>query len=396
MMQTIRGSNPSSIKDANRRAVLKLIREGNATRTSLAEATGLTRGGLSPIIAELLDEELIIEKEPVAIAHGRPQVKLKLNGQYVKLISIQWVRDMLSVALMGIDGSLQSSWHYAIRGDESSEEMMEMMIAQIKALIKQAADNLLIGIIAQVPGPLDTRGGVILKPSYFNGWHDIPLGERLRTHFDLPVIVENNLVGYTLAERHLGHGREHDCFISLLVDEGIGAGLIVDGHLYQGQSGQIAEIGHITLNVNGPQCSCGNYGCAELYCNVPSMCRIAFGDDCNQKGRSWVKPMKALAEGCKRSDVNCLRAIEHESKYLGSLIINLINVFDVSTVVIGGALTYAGEYLKDPLLQYITPRIAAKGLLDPVIHFSQVDNASLVGGAYRLFDCYLKGELDSI
>lgn len=392
-MRAIQGNNPTSIKNANRRIVLELIRAGRATRTSIAQTTGLTRGGLSPIIAELLNEGLIIEKEPVALAHGRPQVRLELNGQYVKLISIQWVRDMLSVALMGIDGSLQSSWHYAIRGDESSEEMVEMMIAQVEALIKRTSDSLFIGIIAQVPGPLDTQKGAILTPSYFNGWHDVPLGERLRAHFDLPVIVENNLVGYTLAERHLGHGRECDCFISLLVDEGIGAGLIVGGHLYQGQSGQIAEIGHMTLDVNGPQCSCGNYGCAEIYCNVPAMCRVAFGKACNQGGRSWVKPMKALAEGCAASDVDCLKAIDHEARYLGSVIIALVNAFDVANVVIGGTIAIAGQYLLEPLCQYIAPKIAAKGLLNLNIHFSEIENAALIGGAYRLFDRYLEGQL---
>lgn len=391
----VRGSNPSSMKNANRKIALDLILKGNASRASIADQANLTRGGVTPIINELLKQRLIVECESVETYCGRPPILLRLNAQYVKVISVQWIRDQLNIALVGIDGIIQTFWRYGFSGNETVDSILQMIIQQVTCLVEREAGNLIIGMIVQAPGPLDAANGVVLKPSNFNGWQDIAIVDILSEHFDLPIVLENNLVGYTVAEQHFGYGRDLDHFIFLLVDDGIGAGFILNGQLYQGKSQQISEVGHISLDINGPQCSCGNCGCAEMYANVPAMCQIGLGLESRQTNVDWRQHMHELVQRYIMGDPACIRAIEHEVKYLGSLIVTLINTFDIDTVVIGSMLAIAQMQLQKPLYDYVSSRIASKSLLNLQLYFSQIEQPSIVGGALHMFDLFISNQLGS-
>lgn len=390
----IQGSNPATIKQTNLATALRIIRRGGASRADIARRSHLSRGGLTPIINELLAQRLIVECESVETDSGRPPVVLRLNGRYAKVISVVWIRDQVAVALVGIDGSVQSLWQHPFQGGESAQDVLFMIEAEIGRLLFQERDCLLLGIMAQAPGPLDAMGGVILNPSNFNGWQNIPLVNILAERFDLPVFLENNLVGATVAEQHFGYGRDLPDFIYIVVDEGIGAGFVLGGQLYQGKSRQISEVGHISLDIHGEKCSCGNTGCAEMYVTVPALCRLGLGLS-GDAARDWDACLAELLERLERGDAACQRAMEREVRCLGSLIVTLINIFDIDTVILGSSITAAREVLQEPLTRYVSERISARPMLEPRICFSRLKRSTIIGGALRMFDFYIDGRLGS-
>ncbi|HIS03152.1 MAG TPA: ROK family protein [Candidatus Pullichristensenella avicola] len=388
----IQGSNPASIKQTNLATALRIIRRGGASRAEISRQSHLSRGGLTPIVNELLAQRLIVECESVETDSGRPPVLLRLNGRYAKVICVVWIRDQAAVALVGIDGSVQSLYQYPFQGGERAQDVIDMIVAEIARILARERDSLLLGIMAQAPGPLDAMSGVILNPSNFNGWQNIPLVEILSERFPLPVFLENNLVGAAVAEQHFGYGRDIADFIYIVVDEGIGAGFVLNGQLYQGKSRQISEVGHISLDIHGEKCSCGNTGCAEMYVTVPALCRRALqigpAQSCD-----WAATLREVLRRAEQGDAACRRALEREAEYLGSLIVTLINIFDIDTVVLGSSITAAREALQAPLTRYVAERISARPMLEPHIYFSRLQRSSIVGGALRMFDFYIDGRL---
>lgn len=388
----IQGSNPASIKQTNLATALRIIRRGGASRADISRQSHLSRGGLTPIINELLSQRLIVECESVETDSGRPPVLLRLNGRYAKVISVLWIRDQVAVALVGIDGGVQYHWQHAFQGGERAQDVIDMIVAEIGRILARERDCLLLGIMAQAPGPLDARGGVILNPSNFNGWQNIPLADILTERFGLNVFLENNLVGCTVAEQHFGYGRDIPDFIYIVVDEGIGAGFVLGGQLYQGKSRQISEVGHISLDIHGEKCSCGNTGCAEMYVTVPAMCRLGLCLPATET-RDWDASLLEVLRRLEHGDAACRRALEREVEYLGSLIVTLINIFDIDTVILGSSITAAREQLQAPLTRYVSERISARPMLEPHIYFSRVQRSSIIGGALRMFDLYIDGHL---
>jgi glucokinase len=187
------------------------------------------------------------------------------------------------------------------------------------------------------PGLVDLDRKVIRVAPNFPAWKDVPLSELVSAKIQRPVLLENDVNCFGLAEHRWGAGRGFKNLIALAVGTGIGGAIILDGQLYRGSSGAAGELGHISVDLWGPKCGCGNLGCVERYLGEQWFTREA---------QTVLGPVKSPAEISARAqagDVAALQYLEGRGEILGVACTTLIHIFDPEAIVIGGGIAQAGE-----------------------------------------------------
>jgi len=225
------------------------------------------------------------------------------------------------------------------------------VLPQIKDSMRQAIGTLncpekLMGIGVSVPGPVDTAAGVTLNPPNFRMLQGQPVLDQLREVWNGAIWIENNAVARTLYEKNLGVARRFANFMVMIVDTGIGSGLVLDGKLYRG-TGFAGEAGHTSIDIHGEVCVCGNRGCLELYAAIPALLRRHCAD--RPDIRSWADLAGLAAAG----DEKCLAVIHQEAAYLAHSLVNTANLLDLEAVILTGSITCHPELLLDSLRRQV-------------------------------------------
>jgi glucokinase len=208
-----------------------------------------------------------------------------------------------------------------------------------------------------VPGRVDTRTGLVQQAVNL-GWQEMPAGARLFTLLGVPCLLENDVrlaaVGLTRAARADGSQPGHATSMAYLsVGTGIAAGLIINGALYRGAHGMAGEIGHAILDPNGPRCVCGARGCLEAVAAGPAVARLAqeaieAGAHTSLQGAITAEDVYGAAA---RSDPVALSITNRVALYLAQAIQQLIMLYDVERVVLGGGVSRAGAAFLNPILE---------------------------------------------
>ena len=149
--------------------------------------------------------------------------------------------------------------------DPTPERIIPRIFTSIHQALNEAgvAIEQIAGIGMGAPGPLDSHTGVVFSPPNLPGWHNTPLGDIFRTEFHLPIYVENDANAAALGEYLFGAGQGACNMVYLTISTGIGAGIITEGQILDGVRGTAGELGHMTVDMRGPRCNCGNIGCLE-------------------------------------------------------------------------------------------------------------------------------------
>lgn len=307
---TLRVSAKASRQDSrttNRRLVLQsLFRSEGLSRANLAAATKLTPATVSYIVGELLEDGLVEEigRGPVKIGRPSTLVGVKADARFTVCADLSdstvfraSVFDLRGGVVRRSETPISSSTGaYAVR-------RVEEVIAESVA----AAPGPLLGIGIGTPGVV-TVGGVVVEADNL-GWFNVDLAERLSRRFALPVSVANDANAAALAEYSYAGTTQN--LMAIMVGRGLGAGLIINGQQHYGESETAGEIGHVVVDVEGPQCRCGNRGCLETFVS-PS--RIE----------------EALADGDAA-------ALEAAGRHLGTVLATAVSMLDVHDVVVAGA-----------------------------------------------------------
>ena len=394
------GKNTACLRQDNRILVMKTVRKKpDISRGELAQVTGLSKGGLTPIVQQLLDWGLIQEQALSSPKTGRKPLGLSICPPCCFCVSIDWSRRGVTAAAVDFSGKILRACRTDFQAGESLEQALEKIRRQTEKMLCQPGAGPVVGIGLVAPGPIDRITGTILSPPSFHGWRDIPIQALLGEWFSLPVWVENNARAHALAERDYGYGKSYPTFFHMVVDEGIGGAFVLNGELYTGARGFGGEIGHMSLEMSGPQCGCGNTGCAEQYATVPRLIQWING-----KKREWL--MEGKASGpleiqweqtlslLEESDPCCLLGLEREACILGRLLVNLWNLLDPEVIVIGSQLAQAGNFLSEPLQKWMEHKVI--GPVSPKVLLSQLQYPSLLGGAAMVWERFLLMEPERI
>lgn len=220
------------------------------------------------------------------------------------------------------------------------------------------------------------------------GWRDVPLGEMLAQHVSFPVFLDNDANAAALAERYYGVARDVDNFIYIVANIGLGAGLVIDGELFQGATGFAGEAGHMTIDPAGPACRCGNRGCWERMASVRALIeRLQLALKAGEssiimEGVPITLPM--ILQAAAAGDAVTLRALHETGVYLGIGIANLVNSFNPRLVAFGGSLSLAGEYLLPVARQVVAERAMPELQEATTLELSVFRDSACVMGAAAL------------
>jgi predicted NBD/HSP70 family sugar kinase len=229
----------------------------------------------------------------------------------------------------------------------------------VKAVIAAVANagielGQVLGIGIGIPGIMDRARGLVRYSPYF-GWRNVDFASAISATLGLPIFLENDVNTLTLAQQWFGHGRGIDHFAVVTVGRGIGSGYVLNGQFCHDAAG---EIGHTTLMVGGPLCSCGKRGCLEALAADPAVVR----DYQLIVGRTGLSLGDVVA-AAESGDQHARHLLSHAGMYLGVGIANLINTLSPALIIISGEGLRGGEIRLDAMYQAIQDYVFA-GLAD--------------------------------
>jgi N-acetylglucosamine repressor len=351
-------------KELNLRLVLKTVYDrGEISRADIARVTRLTRTTVSDLVAEWIDQGLLVEVGYGDPAGGKPPMLISVNEDGRQLISVDLSKDVLRGALVNLRGKVCSQVETPALG-LSGDEILEAVCSLIDHLQGQASAPLL-GIGIATPGLVDTRQGVVRKAVNL-GWTNYPLRRLLEARYSIPIYIANDSHIAALAEYTFGNGGQVSNLVVIKVDQGIGSGIVLSGKIHYGDGFGAGEIGHLKVVENGRQCSCGNYGCLETVASTRAVVQAAReyaqADPDSSLAASVASPAEISFDDVRKAfetgDDSVQQIVLAAGKYLGTSIANLIGILDIHTLIISGDLIAFG----DPLLEAVQKEIPAKVL----------------------------------
>ena len=235
------------------------------------------------------------------------------------------------------------------------------------------------------PGPLDPHEGVILATPNIPEWVNFPLAAKLSERFGVPVHIDNDANLACLGEWKFGAGQGHEHVLYLTISTGIGGGVISHGRLLQGYHGLATELGHVTVDPDGPLCSCGYPGHIEALASGPAIARyvneqiLAGAETTLQAGPELTS--RQVAEAAQRDDPLACAAFVRAGQYLGLAVANFLHTFDPSIVIFGGGVTQVGDLLFKPFEESLKQRVFHPRYLEKLVitKAGLGDDAGLLG-----------------
>ncbi|MEU6678327.1 ROK family transcriptional regulator [Streptomyces sp. NPDC046925] len=300
----LRGHNAALVLD-----LLRTAGEAGISRLELAERTGLTPQAVSKITARLRAEGLAAEAGRRASTGGKPRTLLRLVPDAGHAVGLHLDRDELTAVLADLTGRVVAERRAPLEFAAGAEAMVDVAVGVVQELIRPRVPSSgggLLGVGVALPGPLDHSGGVLHRVTGYPAWDGFPLREAFAGRLGLPVVVDKDTNAAALG---LALGGVAESFAYLHLGTGLGAGLVLGGGLYRGARTGAGEFGHQVIQLDGPECGCGDRGCIEALC----LAAVARGD------------------------------LDEAARVLGAGAGNLVSLLDIDRVLLGGRAVLADE-----------------------------------------------------
>jgi glucokinase len=263
----------------------------------------------------------------------------------------------VAIATVGEDLSVHQKQEVMTHAD-NGEKLWENIEEVISDFLNSESGSLL-GIGVASAGPLNIPQGT-LSPVNIPIWRDFPIISRLKKMSNgSKVALHGDALALAHAEHKIGAGRGLDNMIGMVVSTGIGGGLILDGKVFPGETGNSCYIGHHSINFEGRVCACGRKGCVEAYSSGPQMVAIAHENGWAPQLDSFID----LAQSAREGNTIAIDAISQGTRALSIGIVNFVGTLDINHVVIGGGVAQAGEIFWEPLQKHIETESKAIGFL---------------------------------
>jgi glucokinase-like ROK family protein len=398
IQRNIRSGNQTYLRHTNLSAIMRHLRDHDGlSRSDLARITGLNRATITRLVADLTASNFVRESGVAVSGAGRPAIPLEINPGAGYIIGAEVGADFISVILT--DFCARVLWRYSAEIEKRPQPTptVQRLMDALQMALDQTADmdpGPVFGMGVSVSGLIDIQdGSVLFAPNL--GWHDVPLLQPLKERFAVPIYVDNVASMSALGESTFGAARNYGTVLYLSTQYGLGGRLILKGNVQTGATGVAGEIGHMTLDSNGRECTCGKSGCWETLASQRAAFErvreaVAAGETTSLLAATGGDldrlTVELLVEAARKRDKLSLGVLNEVGHYLGVGAANLINALNPHRVVLGGVLSIAREFLMPEMLRAIeaqTLRWSAAGC-DIVIAEHGAD-AALIGGAARVY-----------
>jgi glucokinase len=300
-----------------------------------------------------------------------------------------------SAALFTTEGRIIDDYVKTVptRANEGEESVYQNIKTLLSHIIEHfgVRPETLLGIGVGSPGPLDRANGLIIHAPLM-GWRGFPIAKRLNADFGLPVKIDNDGNLGALAEQRVGAALGLRNILYLTVSTGCGGGILIDGKIYHGKNDGAGEVGHLSIDPEGPECPCGGRGCFELYASGTALVNaMRSGMEAGKSSLAFeaaaYRPEALsgvlLSQAAEQGDRFALELYRKEGYYLGIGISNLFNLFDPEAVVLGGGVTKAKNFFDNALIETLQKRCIQKVERNQ-IRYSELNDRIVLYGAFFL------------
>jgi len=390
-------------RQKTRRMVLELIRAARTiSRVELATTSGLTAPTISEVVRELMANGLVIEAGRGASTGGKPPTLLQLNplGRYS--VGVQLERNTCVIVIVDLAGrpAARASFHGVAL--MPPQQALAQVASRVNALLATAAvdrDKVLgVGLVSY--GPQNLHAGVLLTPQPTDEWLDYSVAPRLAEQLGLPVLLDNDATAAAIGEYWMGGVDPHSTYGCIYMATGIGGGVVVAGEVYRGSSSNTVEIGHISIDVNGDECPCGNRGCLENYAGPSAVVRQALTAPglaqrlaLDPAATDVLTEFGRIAAAANAGDPAARSLIEGSARHLGCAVVTMTTLFDLDLVVLAGpSFAVAGSIYQALIQQEVDRRTFARRA-HPVLVVPSVSgsDAAAIGAAVLVLQSELTG-----
>jgi predicted NBD/HSP70 family sugar kinase len=380
-LKKVQTARLATVRDINRQIVLNYVREREPiSRATIAKETALQRSTVSAIIDSLQSEGLVEEIGAGESTGGRPPTLLRLRTAGPMAIGVSVTPSHTTVATCDLAGRILVQREFPI--DPDSERTLGQIIDCINDF--KARDGAAIESVGvSLPGLIDPSTGTAIYVPYFH-WRDLPVAKIISSRTQLPVSIDNDANAVALAELWFGRPEVTDArdFILILVAEGVGTGIIIDGQVYRGERGAAGEFGHMIVGTDAPvACSCGNFDCWEAFSSE----RAAVARYQVLRGANNHSPVDfpELVDRALAGEAQAKQSLVETAHYLGIGISNLVVGFSPEVVVVGGEIARAWPLIEGALGETIE-RSVRRGLPSAQILASTLGKEPTLMGALSL------------
>lgn len=388
------GKNSFDIQESNRVSVLRILsKEDVLTRADLSRMTGLKQATITNIINDLLSSGVVSETGTLKGNLGRRSIGIRLNAENFNVVGIKIARRSYSVGIFNIKNQLLDKTYQKLEPSTGASAVLQSLVADARRLIDKYGSCCAIGVA--VPGPYLRREGRIAVMTEFVGWEKIDIYKKLSDAFEQPVFVEHDANAGALGEWNCNANiGSDDVLVHLLASEGIGSGVVIDGKIISGYRGIFGEVGHMSINVMGARCVCGNCGCLEMYCSALAFVKDVLAELPKHPESTLNSEKKVTADTVfhhmRQGDSFALSAVKRVGRYLGYGIANIVNIYDPKEIVISDIMSGGGEVMMYAIKEAAKERLLPEVYKDLIIRYSSVEDLILYGAATVAIDKILE------
>lgn len=371
-------------KQHNRDLVLKMIFASETTsRAEIARATKLTRTTVSEVVSGLISEGLVEGVGLGSSIGGKPSILLSLVPDSRYMIGVNLTQDKFIGSVVNLRGEIKEIVEIPVQGSDGDAALQ--LVYRILDHLMSKEWKPMVGIGVGAPGLINTREGVVVNAVNLE-WQDLPLAHLLQERYKIPVSVMNDSQAAAIGEFVYGDHAADNNLIVVTVKHGVGAGILINGQLFQGDGGGAGEIGHIVVQENGLPCRCGRRGCLETIASAQAVTQRM------QLLSNSPHPISldTVVEKFKQGDSIARQVVLEAGDYLGKSIGSLIGALHIQKVVLTGDMTRFGKTWLETVNNSMMKTALGRMTQDAQIEVGKLDYRACILGssAHLLLDNY--------
>ena len=361
------------------------------SRAQLAKAMDSSRGKVLTEVVRLIEAGLLAEEGLTESERGRPSTLIGIPRSAGLLVAVDIGATSINVALTTLGSKILAN-----RGEPADVRFgPQPVLERVKALVAElleeqgASREDILAVGVGVPGPVEQATGLLTVPPIMPGWDRFPIRDVLIREYAAPVFVDNDVNIMALGEHWGGVAKGVDDVIFVKIGTGIGSGIIIGGRIHRGTQGCAGDLGHVTVDPNGPTCACGNRGCLEAMAAAPAMVRQA--ERCARNGESAVLAEILAEEGeltpwdigeaARRGDNCAIDIIRRSGRLVGQTLASVVSVLNPSLIIVGGGVSHIGNALLAEIRSAVYQRSLPLATRNLPIVMSELDDIAGVVGA---------------
>jgi N-acetylglucosamine repressor len=373
-------------KEHNRNLVLmNIFNHDKISRAEIARITRLTRTTVSDIVFDLIEEGLVHEIGVGQSSVGKNPILLSIVEDSRFVIGLDLAQNQFSGALLNLRGRILKTVSIPVN-DHTGEEALALVYEIVDQLVK-AATQPLVGIGVGTPGLVNTNEGIVINAVNLN-WQNLPLTRLLQDRYHSPVSVLNDSQAAAIGE--YTYGKDHltdDYLIVINARHGIGAGIVINGNLYQGQGGSAGEIGHIVVvPVGGLLCRCGNRGCLETVASAHALIKRAqslvdqFPNTLLPRDPQNMT-LDTIEFAFKNGDPLACQLVNETGRYLGMAVANMVGILNIQKIILTGDMTRFGTPWLEIIREVMNQLSLSKTAQNTRIEIGELGRNGIILGA---------------